>query len=516
MNEIDRRGIEFLNYLYKDMYKSEEVMHGVDERFIGNKVDNIAHYIDRMQDLHKKVLSSKRDNDLNLLKQFYYRKYVIKEENIPESYFEHQKKMYLERGYGHVEFNDEKKHEMAMQIINEQKRSLDVWIDYFTNNDSSYIPMWAKYWAFQGMLSLGKFDKKNKSFGKRSKGTTSPFVDLNREALALSIDFLLKVYSYVLTNILNRNNNINKSNEGIWVKYNQGTDHMQLVKSLQGYNTGWCTAGEETAKKQLLLGDLYVYYTYDEKKDAVVPRIAIRMEEDSIAEVRGVGADQNLESEMEEIAEQKLSEFPDKDKYKKKVSDMKKLTKIYKKFKNNKELSKEELIFLYEIDEKIEGFGYEKDSRIFEIKLYRNITDDLALIFGCESHQVANSSYKVNENTLLYYGDFDLYYLKNNCYLEFPEIVLGNIDLSDLESFELLELPKKLNGDLILSSLENIYRLILPRDMNGNILLCSIETLNELVLPTNFKGNIYLDKLTKASGVQFPKSMIGDIYLLSL
>lgn len=38
MSDIDRKGIKFLNYLYKDMYKSEEVMHGVDERFIGNKV----------------------------------------------------------------------------------------------------------------------------------------------------------------------------------------------------------------------------------------------------------------------------------------------------------------------------------------------------------------------------------------------------------------------------------------------------------------------------------------------
>ena len=30
-------GEEFLNRLYKDMYKSEEVMHGIDQKYIGKK-----------------------------------------------------------------------------------------------------------------------------------------------------------------------------------------------------------------------------------------------------------------------------------------------------------------------------------------------------------------------------------------------------------------------------------------------------------------------------------------------
>ena len=342
MANLDKEGIEFLNRLYKDMYKSDEVMHGVNKRFIGNKNDNIGRYIDRMQELHERVATSGRENDLRMLKKFYYRKYVIKEEDIQDSYYEHQKEIYLERGYGHVEFTKQDKHEMAIQIINDQKKRLDVWIEYFVSNDSSYIPMWAKYWAFKGMLGLGNYDKQNKTFGKRSKGTISPFVDLNREALALSIDFLLKtlnkeelddkqlevlvkggsfgkIYSYILTNVLSKNNSSKKLTDGKWVKYSQGSDHMSLVKSLQGYNTGWCTAGEETAKSQLSRGDFYVYYTYDANGNAIVPRIAIRMEYDEIAEVRGVAEEQNLEAEMIDVMETKLNEFPDKDKYKKQV-----------------------------------------------------------------------------------------------------------------------------------------------------------------------------------------------------
>lgn len=91
------------------------------------------------------------------------------------------------------------------------------------------------------------------------------------------------------------------------------------------------------------------------------------MENKRIAEIRGVLEDQNIELELEDIVEKKLDEFPDKERYKKKVSDMKKLTNIYKNYKLNQELSKEELRFLYEIDSPIVGFGYYKDPRIEEI-----------------------------------------------------------------------------------------------------------------------------------------------------
>ena len=110
---------------------------------------------------------------------------------------------------------------------------------------------------------------------------------------------------------------------------------MPLVKSLRGYNTGWCTAGESTAQTQLSNGDFYVYYTLDENDEYKIPRIAIRMEYDEIAEIRGIAQDQNLEPEMEEVVEEKIKDFPDKEEYYKKVSDMKKLTSVYKKYQNN-------------------------------------------------------------------------------------------------------------------------------------------------------------------------------------
>ena len=74
----------------------------------------------------------------------------------------------------------------------DQKKSLDLWLTFLNSKDAMF-PMWFKYYAFQGMLKMGSYDKKTGSFGKRTEDTLAPFPDLNREALAMSIDVVVRV-----------------------------------------------------------------------------------------------------------------------------------------------------------------------------------------------------------------------------------------------------------------------------------------------------------------------------------
>lgn len=342
MNE-KKEAIKLIDRLYRDLYKSDEVIHHGTNN-VNEKFKNLESYIDTLERTHNSKY-------INYLKKGYYDRYVIKRENVPESYYKMQQQIALDRGYGHIEITEGMKKEYQNIIIDDQKKRLDLWLDYLLSEDAKY-PFWAKYWAFQGMLSLGKYDKKSGKYTKRTETTVEPFADLNREALAISIDSMQKIlrkenlndkelenivkngsfskiYTYILSNILNNNKNIIKSDEGKWVKYDQGSDYMPLVKSLQGYNTGWCTAGQSTAKTQLALGDFYVYYTLNEKDEYKVPRIAIRMEENKIGEIRGIAEHQNMEPNMEKVVEEKIQEFPDRDEYKKKVNDMEMLTYIY-------------------------------------------------------------------------------------------------------------------------------------------------------------------------------------------
>ena len=527
-----KTGEEFLNKLYREMHISSDVMHKASPS--DTPEEKIRKYISRLEHAHE--LSKKSEHSLELLKKFYYDKYLIKE--LPESYIDLQKKIAREEGHGDIFVSDEMKEKMLNQVRKDQKSTLDLWIDYFMSVDAMY-PTWFKVYAFKGMLGLSTFNKEKQEFGKRTDKTTSSFIDLNMEALSKVYDILKseigennltdkeleilskgesfkKLYTYYLTN---QDSKIidNDETEGIWIKYDMGSDYMPLWESLQGKNTGWCTAGKETAKNQLAGGDFYVYYTRDENGEYKNPRIAIRMNgKNEIGEVRGTSKNQNLESNMEPILDKKLEEFPDKDKYKKKVHDMKFLTLIEEKQKNNLELSLDDLKFLYEVDSKIEGFGYQDDPRIEEIISKRDKRKDVAFVYGINEDEVALSQTEWEENKdriKVYYGYLDLSHLTSAEGLVLPDTVIGYLDLSHLTSAEGLKLPNTVNGDVYLDRLTSAEGLVLPDTINGNLDLESLTSAEGLKLPNTINGSLILRSLTSAEGLKLPNTINGDLYL---
>ena len=528
-------GEDFLNKLYREMHISNEVMHKAGPS--DTPEEKIRKYISRLEHAHE--LTRKSKHSLELLKKFYYDKYLIKE--LPESYINLQKKIAREEGYGDISVSDEMKEKMLNQVREDQKSTLDLWIDYFMSEDAMY-PTWFKVYAFKGMLGLSTFDKEKQEFGKRTAKTTAPFIDLNMEALSKVYDILKsevgennlideeieilskgesfkKLYTYYLTNQDSKTIN-NDETEGIWIKYDMGSDYMPLWESLQGKNTGWCTAGKETAKNQLDGGDFYVYYTKDENGEYKNPRIAIRMNgKNEIGEVRGTSKNQNLESNMEPILDKKLEEFPDKDKYKKKAHDMKLLTLIEEKQKNNQELSLDDLKFLYEVDSKIEGFGYQEDPRIKKIISKRDKRKDIAFVYGINEDEVATSltEWKANKKKIkFYFGNLYLSDLTNAEGLVLPNTINGNLYLDNLTSAECLVFPNTINGDLYLSSLTSAEGLKFPNTINGDLILGSLTSAEDLVFPNTINGNLYLDNLTSAKGLKLPDTINGNLYLNSL
>lgn len=61
-----------------------------------------------------------------------------------------------------------------------------------------------------------------------------------------------------------------------------------------------------TAQTQLQGGDFYVYYSKNTDGADVIPRVAIRMEEDKIAEVRGIAPKQNVDPYIAPVIEEKI------------------------------------------------------------------------------------------------------------------------------------------------------------------------------------------------------------------
>ena len=387
---MNYEGEKFLLKLYKDLYNHKSVKHSGKEN--DDKYELIRKYLERLEK-SEKIFDGEHKELEKYLKNRYYDKYVIKEEDIPDSYWELQQRIALERGHGHIEYTPELKHKEAVQLIKEQKKSLEKWINYLLSENTSY-PMWVRYWAFQGMLKLGMYDQENGRFTKRSKGTTAAFIELNPEALAKTIDTLMaynngediddkkleqlvesgnfgKIYGYNIWKMKEEEKeleNESDSEKGVWKTYNKG-DTDEVIKSLEGKGTGWCIAGEGMTEAYLSVGDMFIYYTKDSNGEYTKPRVCIRREEGTTVEVRGILKEQNLEPEMYDVTERKLDELGDKEAYKKKSADMRELTRIYDKAKGkNIELTREEYEFLYEMNSEIEGFGWDKDPRIEELR----------------------------------------------------------------------------------------------------------------------------------------------------
>ena len=586
MNNYDK----FIGKLYDILLESDIINYKDKPNDLKEKKGRLEKYLDKLDRVQSKVIS--KEEHIDTLKNLYYDKYIIKKENIPEGYFKSLEKRYLDEGHGHHNLvnpdnNTDKrlKEEHINVIIREQRDSLDTWLNYFLSKDSDYLPMWAKVWAFQGMLGIGNLNKEKDGYGRRSNTSVNPFVSLDSEILGKCVELVketfdnkeitdkevdklvssgsfAKLYGKLLAN---KKQLKVSSNEGIWVKYNYETseeadkkikdgiepEYLKLYNSLQGYNTGWCTAGsKETAKSQIcgsssyIGGDFYVYYTKDKNNEYKIPRIAIRMDKESIGEIRGIAEGQNIESNMDSVLEEKIKEFPNGKLYQKKVHDMKMLTQIYD---NNgkRELTKNELKFLYEIDDKISGFGYRNDPRIKEIIEKRDKRTDLTIALDCKPNEIGIGISELFNNKLVYYeGDIDSesYRKLKKLNFDLPEYLSGSLILYLFEPIDELDelvfpksisdafylwlskpsddlnliLPKNIGGNFNLIGLKSPRNLILPQNIGHDLILNYFESAEGVILPKNMSGSVDLNNLTSAKGLVLPTTIGGDLYLRSL
>ncbi|MCD6441969.1 hypothetical protein J7L24_00235 [bacterium] len=517
---------KFLEQKYPDLEKSPEVNSAVrrQEKRQGERVKRnkrIEAYLHRLEEIFQVPDERIRERRINILKDKLYDLFIINPDNIPESHFELQKRIAREQGHGDIEISEELREQETNIIIKDQKQSIDTWIDYLGSKDAMY-PAWLKYFTFRNIVRLGEYDKKKKEFRKRSKTTTGLFPDINREALAYVLDALQKqygkeildekenikdqewekllsganfskLYAYAIENITPATQEQKESTKGEWVKYDQKSDPIPLYTSLQGHGTGWCTAGESTAKAQLDAGDFYVYYSENQEGKNIIPRVAIRMQGNQIAEVRGINEQQNLEPEMIDITENKMETLPGAKDYRKKSSDMRILTEIDNKVKQKEELNKKDLKFLYETESLIQGFGHQKDPRIKEILGERDMKEDLSFVFNCSKEQIGTK-----KGDVLKGKDIKFYY--------------GNLYLSGLTSAEGLKLPENIGGSLYLSGLTSAEGLKLPENIGGYLDLSGLTSAEGLKLPENIRGDLDLSGLTSAEkerlGIEYPNLSI--------
>ncbi len=525
-------GPEVLDRKYKDIRFSTAIRSANRNTKEEKPAVRIQNYLDRFTKIIQLRDPGNRQSGLDHLKGILHSQYIVKQKDIPESYWENQRRILRDRGQAadltHVDWEGVKDLNTEA-IVADQTKSLDAWVDYLASPDAMY-PDWLKYYAMRSVLGMGDYNKERKVFTKRDKTTVKPFPEVNAEALSYVLNVLetkylgkeviltdlgdndkadfqklldnenfSKLYAWSIEKITPASTEQLKITEGRWIKYNRGSDSKTLVESIQGHGTGWCTVGESTAKSQLSGGDFYIYYSIDKNGQATIPRVAIRMEGQRLAEIRGISKDQNLDPYISDsgVIRDKLTEFGSEGTaYIKRDSDMQTLTFIDHKFQRGEELDRSDLTFLYEVDSRIEGFGYNRDPRIEEIKQTRSLEVDIPIIFNCTRDEIMfGPDDIVNEKTKVYIGKlfpgiFKILPESVEMFTSFPDkkiirqtIPIGGISINRLKQ-QLKDSKIDVNPGVV-EMMERREFTVEPNKRNLNIVTLNMSDLGLRRYPTN-------------------------------
>ncbi|KKT50970.1 MAG: hypothetical protein UW42_C0011G0002 [Candidatus Collierbacteria bacterium GW2011_GWB1_44_197] len=496
-------------------------------------VDKVADWLKVLEKTH--LGHGERDPQvLERIKNYYHKLYILPyQEEITKGAAKVEGKAAKEMGFGELHYEGQAFLQRQEIAVKDLEMSLDQWIDYLTDSNEPY-PMWFRYYVFINVVKMGSYDVDKKEFRKRGKDTFFPFPDIDRGALGhvqslircskdeaflesfracqikgaadnmpeellmtkeKAIAFANKSFADQYAEAIKSNGEITPEmraeTRGEWKHFDRWSDPDELWASLQNKGVPWCTRGYATAGAQLQSGDFYVYYTLDRQGTPSIPRVAIRMDGNKIGEVRGVADNnQNLEGNMTEIAERKIDQLPGSDKYRKASADMKRLTMIENLTRKGVEIDLDDLKFLYEINQQIDGFGYGgKDPRIEEIKKTRwNVRVlDYSKIYEVEPECIAVSVGEINQNTIICIDDApveieDLVYKTRGRI----RILHGNITINVDDDLERLELG-------VLSNIQRMGR-------DGRFVECLVSRMTEHH-ETDLLGESTLRKLGVSANV---------------
>ncbi len=395
-----------------------------DKKLLGNNNERrIYSYLSRLEDLI--------DRDGNSLEKRLWRlsinsKLLVEYDNIPESHWESVRQELRDNGAGSVKLTESLKREYCEKERELQRESLERWADYLGDEHSPY-PLWFKVYAWDGMTKMGAYNKDKRKYEVRNETTVAPYPDPDAEIIAGVFEAINRYYGNSQREFYTKEGERNikmeqlvqsgsfrkiyeaiqqniapiveppETTEGVrgeWIEYGVG-DEDEIARAANG--TGWCIAAPAVAKHYLECGTygeshdenygnldstnhskFILFHLIDPVSDKLAKNAcaSIRLDPDGrVAEISGLRTGQALDDSMVPIVEEKAKTLPGGEKFLLKFADKNRLIKLDHKMKNNEELTKEELEFLYETDRRIETLDTynSHDPRITELRRHYDI-----------------------------------------------------------------------------------------------------------------------------------------------
>ena len=474
---------------------------------------------------------------------------VMDYEDIPDAYWKQQEQILRDNGQGRELSRDEKEN-LAEDIIEKQRESINTWSNYLGDKDCPY-PLWFKIYAFDGVSKMGLINKETKEFEKRDKSTVASFPTLDPEVLAKVYrninefygvdkeDWLAqhpddeklvslvksgnfpKLYAKELfeTKTIIKTPEKPEDIEGDWFTYQLG-DEDELAKAAEG--TGWCIADPNVAHNYLEYGN-YGHSRnegIDEESNSKAKFIifklkapnsldgystngvaSIRLDPDGkVTEVSGLNEGQAIEDSLIPTVKEKVLSLPGGKEFLQKFEDKQTLIRLDHKLQNGEDLTKEELSFLYELDRPIATLDTynSKDPRITELRKKYDL--EYAFEKGVDVNKMVASlgSYDLMQNLDTFIKhDVNINIIVSN--LE-PKDVARNLDTLLKHGADIDNIVSNMTSIGIAGKLDTL----LDHGVNINI--------NELVSDLgSYETAFYLDTLLKHGADMDVDELVSDL-----
>ena len=314
----------------------------------------------------------------------------------------------------------------------------------------------------------------------------------------LSFDLIKMIYNYTqlhinekkeMHEVISLERNKTYGEEGTLRKY--AIEDKELILK---YAPLWLSKIEEGINKYQIL----VYYSVDKDKEYKIPRFCLFInDKNKVCDILGREENLAIDFNILEVLGKEIEKFSNKDKIKKKITRLSFLKQIQDKIKNNEQLNRTEIDFLYEINYKKDEkpFGH-PDYRHIKIRLEADEKKYLAQYFGCKEEEVATTLTELNENTVVT-TIFNIY--KETCNYPKLKVIFSDLNAPNLLSAKGLESLRYVKGNVLLNSLKSSKGLENLIRVDGDV---NLESLDET---THFNDKLIIKGKAKFKNGDSPK-----------
>ena len=268
--------------------------------------------------------------------------------------------------------------------------------------------------------------------------------------------------------------------EGEWRSYCSKEEIKKLKDKTFKYCPYWSFDNNSIDYEKCL-----VYFSKGKTNKNNIPRIIMYVNSNNeIIEIYGREQNSCIEYELLDILQEKIYSFSNACDITSKISILRFISNINDKVNNNIDLTKEEICFLYDIDQKLDmNFFGRWDYRKNNIKEKTETKKCLAKYYDCEEKNIALNYKELDEETIVFVGAFQA---QKNCNFPKLKVIFGPAFCDTLRSakgLKSLEIIKDNAYFELLKSLNNLESLI---KIEGDAHFNSIDE-------QQFNTNLYVD-----------------------